>query len=258
MRHEQCIQNFRQATGSPRRRARRAAPSSASAVDGASAPARSSRPDASLTARTALRSRRGHGHLRRRAPRRPARVAASDRERDLAVLEVDTGDVEPLALGADGCAAAIGAPVFALGEPRRRAGCASPPGSSRRPAASLRGPRGPPDRRRRRAHRAAAARAPRAGRSSTPRARLLGLNAVRVDGGLILALAAGAACASAPSGSPAARAPRAPASGRRCRAAPRRAPACAGRSACPSARGSSCAGSRTAARPIAPASSAAT
>src|SRR4051812_44411415 len=53
--------------------------------------------------------------------RETARVAGSDPDADLAVLEVDTGDVEPVAWpGADAPAPGIGAAVVALANPGGR------------------------------------------------------------------------------------------------------------------------------------------
>ncbi len=68
--------------------------------------------------------------------REQGRVAGSDGDLDVAVIEVDTGDVEPVQWPADGLA-----PV---GRPRRAwrlaipvaVACASPPGSCRRPRAA--------------------------------------------------------------------------------------------------------------------------
>jgi S1-C subfamily serine protease len=119
----------------------------------------------------------------RRAQGRPAALDAGG---DLAVVAVETGDA-PAAAWADG-AAQLGMPVFALarlgdGALRVTTGAVSALGRS------FRGPRG-----RRIAgsleHTAAVARGSAGGPLVAADGALLGLNAVRLDGGLVLALAA--------------------------------------------------------------------
>src|SRR5918999_1309188 len=87
-------------------------------------------------------------------------VAAADPDLDLAVVEVDTGDA-PAVTWEPGDAPGIGAPVFAVANPGGR-GLRLPRGSSGGPLVDGEG-------------------------------RLLGLNALRLDGGLILAVPATAA-----------------------------------------------------------------
>jgi serine protease Do len=113
------------------------------------------------------------------------RVAALDADLDLAVLEADTGDVEPLAW-ADGEAPAIGAPVIALANPGGRGLRATLGFVSSAPRA-FRGPRG------RRVggaieHTAPLPRGSSGGPLLDAAGRLLGINAVRMEGGLILAV----------------------------------------------------------------------
>jgi S1-C subfamily serine protease len=119
----------------------------------------------------------------RRAQGRPA---ALDAAADLAVVEVETGEAPPIAW--DGGAPQLGAPVFALarlgdGGLRATTGAVSALGRS------FRGPRG-----RRIAgsieHTAAVARGSAGGPLVAAGGGLLGLNTVRLDGGLVLALAA--------------------------------------------------------------------
>ena len=120
--------------------------------------------------------------------RETARVAGSDQDLDVAVLEVETGDVEPLEWADDAAELDIGRPVLALGNPGGR-GLRVTPGFVSSTARSFRGPRG------RRISGAIEHTAPLPrGSSGGPLlggdGRLLGINAVRVDGGLILAIAA--------------------------------------------------------------------
>src|SRR5919202_1892260 len=117
-------------------------------------------------------------------------VAGVDVDGDLAVIAVDTGDAEPVEPGDPG-ALAIGAPVFALANPGGR-GLRATFGLVSSTGRSFRGPRG----RRVRGSIEHTAPLPR-GSSGGPLVdavgRLLGLNSVRMDGGLILALPADAA-----------------------------------------------------------------
>jgi serine protease Do len=116
------------------------------------------------------------------------RVAGVDTDLDIAVLEVDTGDVAPVEWGAAGSDAQLGSVVFALANPgghglRVTFGMVSATGRT------FRGPGG-----RRIAgsieHTAPLPRGSSGGPLVDPQGRLLGLNAVRRDGGLILAIPA--------------------------------------------------------------------
>jgi len=115
-------------------------------------------------------------------------VAGADPDADLAVIEVPTGDVEAVEWPAAADAPALGAVVFALANPGGR-GQRTTLGIVSSAARSFRGPRG----RRIRGSIEHTAPLPR-GSSGGPLVdgdgRLLGLNTVRVDGGLILAIAA--------------------------------------------------------------------
>jgi len=122
--------------------------------------------------------------------RETGRVLASDQDLDLAVIEADTADIEPIewADGASEDSVPIGRSVLALANPGGR-GLRVTPGFVSSPARSFRGPRG--------RHITGAiehtAPLPR-GSSGGPlidgSGRLLGINAVRADGGLILAVPA--------------------------------------------------------------------
>ena len=121
-----------------------------------------------------------------------ARVAGSDADQDIAVLEVDTGEIEPVTwTPEEGEAVEIGRLVFALGNPGGR-GLRVTPGFVSSAARSVRGPRG-----RRIAgaveHTAPLPRGSSGGPLLGAGGELLGLNSVRVDGGLILAIPADAA-----------------------------------------------------------------
>jgi serine protease Do len=117
--------------------------------------------------------------------RESARFAGADRDGDLAVLEVDTGDIEPLAW-AQGDPPAIGTPVLALANPGGR-GLRVTHGFISSAPRAFRGPRG------RRIpgtleHTAPLPRGSSGGPLVDAEGGLLGLNAVRMDGGLILAV----------------------------------------------------------------------
>jgi serine protease Do len=118
-----------------------------------------------------------------------AEVAGVDPDGDVAVLAVDTGDVEPVAV-AGGEPPGPGAVVFALANPGGR-GLRATLGLVSGAQRSLRGPRG---RRIRGAieHTAPLPRGSSGGPLVDAEGRLLGLNTLRVDGGLILAIPADA------------------------------------------------------------------
>jgi serine protease Do len=134
-------------------------------------------------------------NLRREGPtvtfadgrRAQAQVAASDPDLDLAVVEVDTG-ASPAIAWEPGERPEIGTPVLALSNPGGR-GLRVTPGFVSSGERSFRGPRG------RRVHGAIEHTAPLPrGSSGGPlvdaEGRLLGLNALRLEGGLILAVPA--------------------------------------------------------------------
>jgi len=123
--------------------------------------------------------------------REDGRVAASDADLDLAVIDVDTGDLEPVQWGPDGADVPVGRAVLALANPGGR-GLRVTPGFVSSAARSFRGPRG------RRIvgaieHTAPLPRGSSGGPLVDGDGRLLGINSVRVDGGLILAIPADAA-----------------------------------------------------------------
>ena len=117
------------------------------------------------------------------------RVAGADVDADVAVIAVDTGDAPPLEWSED-TAPGIGAAVFALADPGGR-GLRATVGFVASTGRSFRGPRG----RRIRGtieHTAPLPRGSSGGPLVDTEARLVGINAVRLDGGLILALPADA------------------------------------------------------------------
>jgi serine protease Do len=119
--------------------------------------------------------------------RRTARVAGVDESLDLALLAVDTGDIEPVE-PADAGAATIGTPVVAVANPGGR-GLRATLGFVSAPDRSFRGPRG----RLVRGCLEHTAPLPRGSSGSAlvdPSGRLLGLNAIRLEGGLIVAVPA--------------------------------------------------------------------
>jgi serine protease Do len=116
------------------------------------------------------------------------RMAGVDPDLDLAGVEVDTGDIEPVEWDPALASPGIGTPVIALGDPGGR-GLRATPGFVSAAGREVRGPRG-------RAiagcieHTAPLPRGSGGGPLVDLEGRLLGLNAVRLDGGLIVALPA--------------------------------------------------------------------
>jgi serine protease Do len=119
------------------------------------------------------------------------RVAGSDPDLDVAVVAVETGDIAPIAWEPRSEPPAAGAPVLALANPGGR-GLRTTFGLVSATGRGFRGPRG-----RRVAgsieHTAPLPRGSSGGPLVDPDGNLLGLNAVRRDGGFILALPADAA-----------------------------------------------------------------
>ena len=120
--------------------------------------------------------------------RETARAVAADVDGDVAVLEVETGDAPALAWAEDAGAIPIGTPVFALANPGGR-GLRVTFGLVSAVDRSFRGPRG------RRIggsieHTAPLVRGSSGGPIVDENGRLLGINTVRLEGTLILALAA--------------------------------------------------------------------
>jgi serine protease Do len=119
--------------------------------------------------------------------RAPGQVAGVDRDLDLAVLSVDTGDAPAITWEPDGTPG-IGTPVVALANPGGR-GLRATLGFVSSKGRSFRGPRG---RRVRDAveHTAPLPRGSSGGPLVNSEGNLLGLNSIRLDGGLILAVPA--------------------------------------------------------------------
>jgi serine protease Do len=121
----------------------------------------------------------------------PGRVLATDPDLDLAVIETDTAEIEPITWEPDGDQAPMGRAVLALANPGGR-GLRVTPGFVSSSSRSFRGPRG-----RRIAgaieHTAPLPRGSSGGPLVDAQGRLIGINSVRVDGGLILAVPADAA-----------------------------------------------------------------
>jgi serine protease Do len=122
--------------------------------------------------------------------RETGELAGVDRDLDLAVLSVDTGDAPAVAWEPDG-APGIGTPVIALANPGGR-GLRATLGFVSSEGRSFRGPRG---RRVRGAleHTAPLPRGSSGGPLVDVDGNLLGLNSIRLDGGLILAVPASSA-----------------------------------------------------------------
>jgi serine protease Do len=115
---------------------------------------------------------------------------AVDPDLQLVVLEAETGDVEPLEWAPEGSESGIGAPVVALANPGGR-GLRATTGFVSAPGRSFRGPRG---------HRVTGAiehtaplpRGSAGGPLLDVESRLIGVNVLRLEGGLIVALNANA------------------------------------------------------------------
>src|SRR4029079_16997364 len=122
--------------------------------------------------------------------RETATVAGVDTDNDLAVLATDTGDAPPVNWDPREEAPGIGTPVVALANPGGR-GLRATLGFVSSGGRSFRGPRG---RRIRGAieHPAPLPRGSSGGPLVDPDGNLLGVNSIRLDGGLILAVPAGA------------------------------------------------------------------
>jgi S1-C subfamily serine protease len=117
-------------------------------------------------------------------------VAGSDADYDLAVVRVETGDVEPVAWDPDAAAATIGAPVVALAN-RGGRGLRATLGFVSSEPRDIRGPRG----RTIRGcieHTAPLPRGSGGGPLVDTEGRLIGLNTIRLEGGLIVAVPASA------------------------------------------------------------------
>jgi serine protease Do len=121
--------------------------------------------------------------------RKNARVAGVDEALDLALLAVDTGDIDPVEFPGDDVSSGVGSPVLAVVNPGGR-GLRATLGFVSAPGRSFRGPRG----RLVKGCLEHTAPLPR-GSSGSPlvdaAGRLLGLNAIRLEGGLIVAVPAG-------------------------------------------------------------------
>jgi serine protease Do len=120
--------------------------------------------------------------------RETGELAGSDRDLDLAVIEVDTGEAPPVEWAETGGTPELGAAVVALANPGGR-GLRATLGLVSSSGRSFRGPRG---RRVRGAieHTAPLPRGSSGGPLVDVEGRLLGLNALRLEGGLIVAVPA--------------------------------------------------------------------
>ena len=123
--------------------------------------------------------------------RETATVAGADTDNDLAVLAADTGDSPPVSWEPAETVPGIGSPVIALANPGGR-GLRATLGFVSSGERSFRGPRG---RRIRGAieHTAPLPRGSSGGPLVDPDGNLIGINSLRLDGGLILAVPAGSA-----------------------------------------------------------------
>jgi serine protease Do len=123
--------------------------------------------------------------------REPARVLGVDHDSGLAVLAVHTGGITPPPWAGDGDAPPIGAAVVALANPGGR-GLRATAGYVSAGPRSFRGPRG---RRLREGveHTAAVSRGSGGGPLLDERGQVIAINAMRLEGGLVLALRADAA-----------------------------------------------------------------
>jgi len=120
--------------------------------------------------------------------RETARVTATDPDLDLALLELDTGDAPAIEWPADGTSPTLGTPVVALANPGGR-GLRATLGFVSVAGRRFRGPRG------RRVegaieHSAPLPRGSSGGPLVDAEGRLLGINSLRLEGGLILAVPA--------------------------------------------------------------------
>jgi serine protease Do len=123
--------------------------------------------------------------------REAGEVLGADRDHDVAVVAAETGDAPAIEWDPSVAAPPIGAPVVALADPGGR-GLRATPGFVASEGRSFRGPRG----RRIRGvieHTAPLPRGSSGGPLVDPEGRLLGLNSLRLEGGLILAVPATAA-----------------------------------------------------------------
>lgn len=120
--------------------------------------------------------------------REPARVLGVDHDSGLAVLAIDTGDITPPPWAGDGAAPPIGAAVVALANPAGR-GLRATAGYVSAGPRTFRGPRG---RRLREGveHTAPVSRGSGGGPLLDERGQVIGINAMRLEGGLVLALRA--------------------------------------------------------------------
>ncbi len=121
-------------------------------------------------------------------------VSGVDEDLDLAVIRVDTGEIEPLTCAQNGAdEVAVGRPVLALSNPGGQ-GLHIAPGFVSSVAASFRGPRGRPVRAAIE-HTAPLPRGSSGGPLIDLEGRLLAINSVRMNPGLVLAIPLGASTA---------------------------------------------------------------